>query len=57
MGGNSKGRRRRFGTVRKLPAGRYQARYRAEGPSISTIMITVARASRSASGELAGARM
>jgi len=24
---NSKGRRRRFGTVRKLPSGRYQARY------------------------------
>jgi integrase len=25
--GNSKGRRRRFGTIRKLPSGRYQARY------------------------------
>ena len=25
--GNSKGRRRRFGTVRRLPSGRYQARY------------------------------
>ncbi|GHE30310.1 putative prophage phiRv2 integrase [Streptosporangium violaceochromogenes] len=27
MGGNSKGSRRRFGAVRKLPSGRYQARY------------------------------
>jgi integrase len=25
--GNSKGRRRRFGTIRRLPSGRYQARY------------------------------
>ena len=25
--GNSKGRRRRFGTVRRLPSGRWQARY------------------------------
>ena len=24
---NSKGRRRRFGTVRRLPSGRWQARY------------------------------
>ena len=24
---NSKGRRRRFGSIRKLPSGRYQARY------------------------------
>ena len=24
---NSKGRRRRFGTIRRLPSGRYQARY------------------------------
>jgi integrase len=28
MAGNSKGRRRRFGAVRQLPSGRYQARYR-----------------------------
>jgi hypothetical protein len=27
MGGNDKGRRRRRGAVRKLPSGRYQARY------------------------------
>jgi hypothetical protein len=27
MGGNSKGHRRRFGAVRKLPSGRFQARY------------------------------
>ncbi|GAA4596116.1 site-specific integrase [Planotetraspora phitsanulokensis] len=27
MGGNTKGYRRRFGAVRKLPSGRYQARY------------------------------
>jgi integrase len=27
MGGNDKGRRRRFGAVRKLPSGRYQVRY------------------------------
>lgn len=27
MGGNSKGYRRRFGAIRKLPSGRYQARY------------------------------
>jgi hypothetical protein len=25
--GNSKGRRRRFGSIRRLPSGRYQARY------------------------------
>jgi hypothetical protein len=30
MGGNTKGRRRRFGAVRKLPSGRWQARY--QGP-------------------------
>jgi hypothetical protein len=24
---NSKGRQRRFGTIRRLPSGRYQARY------------------------------
>src|SRR5690348_11034566 len=28
MSGNSKGSRRRFGSVRQLPSGRYQARYR-----------------------------
>ncbi|PRY36261.1 tyrosine-type recombinase/integrase [Umezawaea tangerina] len=27
MGGNNKGRKRRFGAVRKLPSGRFQARY------------------------------
>jgi integrase len=27
MGGNNKGRKRRFGSVRKLPSGRFQARY------------------------------
>ncbi len=27
MGGNKKGRRRRFGSVRQLPSGRFQARY------------------------------
>ncbi|WP_062431320.1 tyrosine-type recombinase/integrase [Herbidospora daliensis] len=30
MGGNNKGSRRRFGAVRKLPSGRFQARY--QGP-------------------------
>lgn len=30
MGGNSKGERRRFGNIRKLPSGKFQARY--EGP-------------------------
>jgi integrase len=30
MGGNTKGRRRRFGAVRQLPSGRWQARY--QGP-------------------------
>lgn len=28
MGGNSRGHRRRFGAVRKLPSGRFQARYK-----------------------------
>ncbi|MEU9890916.1 tyrosine-type recombinase/integrase [Sphaerisporangium sp. NPDC051011] len=28
MGGNNKGHRRRFGAVRKLPSGRFQARYK-----------------------------
>ena len=27
MGGNNSGRKRRFGSVRKLSSGRYQARY------------------------------
>jgi hypothetical protein len=27
VGGNSKGRKRRFGSIRKLPSGRFQARY------------------------------